>query len=248
MPVRGDAVNEFGQEVFEPTGDVREEFRAAGAEESQVAAVAKPEEGSAGVAEGVEVERPEPLDAARVEGGETVAMKVDVPRFVAEDQLAHGRDRLVVTMPADDAVITGADDLDDEQHEHFELNAQRAPAPVEQAEGERGSNVLAVEALHCMPEQPRMFAFLSEPEIDEAIHFCAGFPKILRVACDEPAFAAAIAQLIFGERTREGGAFAFGDGERHRPVRLRPVEPIGFEVSDPVFRIHSFRAEGDGFG
>jgi hypothetical protein len=87
--------------------------------------------------EEMEAQLPKPSHSCRMARRQSVAMEVDVPCFIAQNQFAHLREGLIADMATDQAVVAGADDLDDEQHEHFELHAKRASDRIEEAEAER---------------------------------------------------------------------------------------------------------------
>jgi hypothetical protein len=57
-------------------------------------------------------------------------------QFIAQNEGAHGGDRLIVAVPLNHSVVARTHDLDDEEDEHFELHAKPLPHPVEQSEGE----------------------------------------------------------------------------------------------------------------
>ena len=97
----------------------------------------QPEKPCASVAEQTEPPSPPCAHALRMPRRKPVAMKVNVPRLVAEDELAHVGERFIAHISANDAVVSCAHDLDNEQHQHFKLNAKRPTACVEQSESQR---------------------------------------------------------------------------------------------------------------
>ena len=89
-------------------------FSACSPKRTQGAPVPEPEKPRAGMSQKAEIQSPPDTDVAWMPCGETVAMKIDMPGFITEDELAHFRDGLVAYMPANHAVIARAHDLDDE--------------------------------------------------------------------------------------------------------------------------------------
>jgi len=78
---------------------------------------------------------PPPWLAVRImPGRQAVPMECNVPGFVAEDQPAHRLDRRISCVPPDQPIVTGADNLDDEEDEHLELHAKELANATKHAE------------------------------------------------------------------------------------------------------------------
>src|SRR5258707_7596775 len=117
--------------------------------------------------------------------GKPVAMEIDVPRFIAQDQPAHFGEGPIAHVAPEHTVVTRANDFDDEQHEHLELNPQSTPNGIEKLKTEGAGDEFAADAPHRASEQARVFALFGKPQIDDGPRVRNGAAKNLRVAGDE---------------------------------------------------------------
>jgi hypothetical protein len=205
---------------------------------AQATSVAHPEKRRASFGEESKLNGPQNPDTRRMAGREAVTMEINVPSLIAENQPAHIGQRLISHMTAQDAVVSGADDLHDQEHEHFELHTQSPANGVEQLEAEGAGDKLASNPTHGAFQEAGMFALLGKPKIRHHPHFLGRCPKSFRVLRDQPALAAAIAELIFRDGSREEPAPGFAHDEGRRPVGLRPVKTIGLKMLDPMLIVH----------
>ncbi len=189
-------------------------------------------------AESAKVPNPDSAHAVRMTRRETVAVKSNMPHFIAQDQPAHRHDRRIIAVTADHAVVNGAHNLHNEQDQHFELHATRSPAGVERPEGKRAGDEFAAQPAHRPPEQPRVLALFVKPKIDHRANLVCLPAIVLRVAGDEPARPAAITELILREGERQRPPLRFTESGRGIPLGLGTIGAVGTKVGDPMGVVH----------
>ena len=179
--------------------------------------MSQPQERGAGVAEKEEVHLPREPDALRIKGSKAIPVKRDVPGFISEDQTAHVGDGLVAAVPSNHPVVTRADDLDDEQDQHFKLGIEDAATLVEKAEGIAVLNQRSSQTGDGTVEQTAVFFLLGKPEINDFSHAVIGGTQCFGIGRNETAGSSAITELILRERGSECSSLLVVHSKRSRP-------------------------------
>ena len=88
-------------------------------------------------------------------------------------------------------------------------------------------------------EQARVLALLREPRIHHRARGVAHAAIRFRIGGHQVALAAAVAELVFGERFPEQPELLPAEGKWRGPVRLGPVLTIRAEMREPGLVVHS---------
>lgn len=174
--------------------------------------------------------------------GETVAVEFDVPRFIAQDEIANLNDGGIVHMSPQQAVVGGAHEFGDDQDLNLEFYAQRAAHDAENQMRPMPRDDPPAKSSDELGQQSRVLLFLLNEEIER-------FPIIRITGVRTPGFGEEESSLTaltelevrkrIGERTRIARC------ERDGMLRgdLGAVETVGFKVSEPLRGVHKVSGE-----
>jgi hypothetical protein len=119
-------------------------------------------------------------------------------------------DGLVLDVAAEDSVVGCADDFGEEEDLEFVADAEDFAGEAEGGEAPVTLDFFAAETLDGAAEEAGVFAFFSEPMIDDALEFGADGGKGMGVVGDEGGRTASVAEFELFERAEnfvEGSAF-----------------------------------------
>ena len=165
-------------------------------------------------------------------------MKSNVAGFIAQNEFAHGGESAIGRVISQQPVVSGADQLRQQQHLQLKSDAQDSPAKTKGRKAPVRGDITSVKPLHRAAQQAGVLRFLGKPEVNDRAHFGAATPEPFRVIGNQGSRSAAISEAELLERFEQRRENGRGNRHGRRPVRFEAIISISGKMRDPFGVIH----------
>ena len=161
--------------------------------------------------------------------------------FVPDDQITHLTQGGIAAVLAKHLIVIIADDFSEKEGIEFKTHSEKLSNETESSEAPMTFDTLAAEAFDGLAKESGVFLLFSKPEINQGSHVRIFLKVAVQVPRDQVSGAASIPELELFEGPDErfqarGIPFQI---EGSFPAWLRPVFPVLFKMTYPIFDFHA---------